>query len=441
MNSRFVDNSFVPTAVPTPRQLEYQSWEMGIFFHFGIRTFFEGHRDWDGKPMPTDGFRPAALDCNDWIENAKRAGMKYAVLVTKHHDGFANWPSKFSDYTVAQTPWKDGEGDVVREFVDACRAHDFKIGFYYSPAEWGTPIFDDAKAYDDHFINQASELMSNYGEIDMLWFDGCGSGDHEYDWARIIGEIRRRQPDLLVFGMGDPDYTWVGNEDGWANLPNWNTSPASRVFAAIESVKTGPPLWLPNECDCKMRWENWFYSDDDEWTVKPLEVLMGMYYLSVGRGSNILLNIGPDRRGLLPDKDRERLLEFGDEIRRRFGQPIATMADGKVTETGWECDFEKVVHLDHVTLQEDLTEGEAVREFAIHVHNGGMLITVYKGQNIGHKAICRFPLLAVEKIIVEIIESDRPARLSNVELHNTCGTIYEKPSRPISSGETLSESG
>lgn len=194
VKSRFVDNSFLPTAIPTPRQIEYQSWEMGIFFHFGIRTFYEGRRDWDGKPMPADGFRPTALDCNDWIEDAKRAGMKYAVLVCKHHDGFANWPSKFSDYTVAQTPWQDGKGDVVREF-------------------------------------------------------------------------------------------------------------------------------------------------------------------------------------------------------------------------------------------------------AIHVHNGGMLITVYKGQNIGHKVICRFPLLAAKKVIVEITECDRPARLSNVELHNTCGKIYEKPSRPISSGETLSENG
>ena len=149
MNSAIVDQSHLPTAVGSARQLEYQDWEMGIFFHFGIRTFYEGHRDWDGKPMPLDGFRPAGLNCDDWIASAKRAGMTYAVLVCKHHDGFANWPSAHSEFGVGQTPWKEGKGDVVGEFTEACRRHGIKIGLYYSPAEWGNPGFEDEQEYDD----------------------------------------------------------------------------------------------------------------------------------------------------------------------------------------------------------------------------------------------------------------------------------------------------
>lgn len=143
MNSKLVDQAHLPTAVPTPRQLEYQDWAMGVFFHFGIRSFYEGHRDWDGKPMSADGFRPSGLNCDNWIVSAKRAGMRYAVLVCKHHDGFANWPSKYSSYSVAQTPWKEGKGDVVREFTDACRRQEMKVGLYYSPAEWGNAKFKD----------------------------------------------------------------------------------------------------------------------------------------------------------------------------------------------------------------------------------------------------------------------------------------------------------
>jgi alpha-L-fucosidase len=153
MNSKMVDQSHLPSVVPIPRQLEFQDWEMGLFLHFGIRSFYEGHRDWDQKPMPPEGFRPAGLNCDNWVVAAKRAGLRYAVLVCKHHDGFANWPSRYSTYSVVQSPWKEGKGDVVREFTDACRRHELKVGLYYSPAEWGNAKFADAKAYDEHFIN------------------------------------------------------------------------------------------------------------------------------------------------------------------------------------------------------------------------------------------------------------------------------------------------
>jgi alpha-L-fucosidase len=428
MNSKLVDPSFLPSAAPTARQLEYQDWEMGVFFHFGIRTFYEGHRDWDGKPMPPEGFRPAGLNCDNWVVSVKRAGMRYAVLVCKHHDGFANWPSKFSSYSVAQTPWKDGKGDVVREYTEACRRHGIKVGLYYSPAEWGNVKFKDEKAYDEHFLNQIGELLSNYGQIDILWFDGCGSEGHKYDWARIVREIRRLQPNLLIFSMGDPDFRWVGNEAGVASLPTWNTAKGVRFSVNTEGEQklSDRPLWLPAECDCMMRWHNWFYEEADVDTVRPLEELMGLYYLSVGRGANLLLNIGPDRRGLLPDPDRDALVAFGNEVRRRFGTPLAGLADGKVTETGWEYTAKDPFYLDHVVVQEDLTQGEAVRHFAVHIQTGvsGRLVTVYEGRNIGHKAICRLPLLVCRKVVVEITASDRPVTLRNVTLHNTTGLMH-----------------
>ena len=429
MNSTLVDQAHLPSAVPTPRQLEYQDWEMGVFFHFGIRSFFEGHRDWDGKPMPASEFCPAGLNCDNWIVSAKRAGMRYAVLVCKHHDGFANWPSRYSTYSVAQTPWKEGKGDVVREFTDACRRQDMKVGLYYSPAEWGSAKFKDEKAYDEHFINQVRELLTNYGAIDILWFDGCGSENHTYDWPRIVSEIRRIQPNVLIFNMGDPDFRWVGNEAGVANLPNWNTVMGSRfsVNANGDTKLPERPLWLPPECDCMMRWRNWFFEEADVHTVKPTEELMGLYYLSVGRGANLLINIGPDRRGLLPDADREALLALGEKVRRRFGSPLAGMADGKVTDTGWEYVAKEPFYLDHVVIQEDVSQGEAVRRFAVHIQTGmsGRLVTVYEGRNIGHKAICRFPLVTCRKVVVEITEADRPVKLRSVSLHNTTGLTHQ----------------
>ena len=410
MSSNSVDPSYLPTAVPTARQLEYQDWELGLFIHFGIRTFYEGHRDWDGKPMPPEGFNPTQLDCGQWIRTAKDAGMRYAILVCKHHDGFANWPSKHSGFSVAATPWKDGQGDVVREFVEACRRHGFRFGFYYSPAEWGGTKFQDETAYDDHFLAQVGELLTNYGEVDMLWFDGCGSEGHTYDWPRITREIRRMQPNLLIFSMGDPDFRWVGNESGIAPLPNWNTVQSTRLSVLAE-------------CDCMMRWRNWFYSDADTHTVKPVEELMGLYYLSVGRGANLLINIGPDRRGLLPDADTARLLEFGAEIRRRLASPFATLADGTVTDTGWEYAPDEPFYLDHVVVQEDLTRGEAVRRFAIRLPIGRQPITLHEGRNIGHKAIVRLPLVAAHKLVIEITEATGPWTLRNVELHTSAGPL------------------
>ncbi len=377
-------------------QLDFLSWEFGVFFHFGIRTFNEGHKDWDMKPMELSSFNPTELNCDDWIKAVYEAGAKYAVFVCKHHDGFANWPSEYTQYSVKNTPWKNGNGDVVREYVEACRKYNIKIGLYYSPAQFGS-VQMNGKEYDDYFINQIKELLLNYGKIDYLWFDGCGSEGHQYDTKRIVAEIRKCQPQILIFNMWDPDTRWIGNEAGIAPLNNklmvnaLDFSINTKEKDALEKTK-----FLPGECDCRMRQENWFFSENDAHTVKTLDELMGLYYYSVGRGANLLINIGPDRRGKLPEEDKRALLEFGKRIKNDFSDFIKCKQTSENKKITLEAELQLI---NHVILTEKINN-EEIEEFEIkaYPYPYGEAITVYKGSTIGNKAICRFPTIKTNKI-------------------------------------------
>ncbi len=409
------------TAIPTPRQLEYQSWELGLFLHFGIRSFYEGYKDFDKREMDPKVFNPTHLDCDQWIWTAKRAGFKYAVMTAKHHDGFANWPSAYTKFSVASSPWKDGRGDVVKEFTEACHRHGLAAGLYYSPYDHNHPAYADPRAYDDYFIKQVSEILSGYGKIDMLWFDGCGSGDHKYDWPRIIGHVRDLQKDLLIFEMADPQYRWVGNEAGVAPFPLWNTklsTPLAEVNKPKDAV-TQTPVWMPAECDLRMRLERWFYDDAEMHTVKSVEELMGLYHFSVGRGCNMLINIGPDRRGLLPENEADRLVEFGQAVKKRFASPFATIADFNREGNGWSFKLPSNTLLEHVVLQEDIRQGEHIRRFRISTRypNSTDSITLWEGYNVGQKAICRIPALRVWNVRVEALEGDGACDLTAIDLH------------------------
>jgi len=411
------------TVVPKVKQLQFQDWEYGLFLHFGLRTFYEGYVDFDERPMTPEAFMPTGLDCEQWIRSAKEAGMEYAVLTAKHHDGFSNWPSKYTKFSVAYSPWKDGQGDVVREFVEACRKYDVKPGLYYSPFDGSADFYtQDAKAYDDYFVNQITELLGDYGDIDILWFDGCGSEGHEYDWPRIIREIRRLQPNILIFNIGDPDFRWIGNEDGIAPIPTWNVTDSIEwsILTDTEDELVGQ-LWLPAECDVQLR-STWFYSDQNEDTLKSLDELMGLYYHSVGRGTNLLLNIGPDRDGLLPAIDVERIQEMGAEVRRRFGQPIADTSAFVEEKTGkWVYQTDTPHLIDHVVLQENLEQGERVRRFTVSIisKKTHKQVQVYEGINMGHKAIIRIPSVYVRGVIIEVTESEGTPMLREASLHYT----------------------
>jgi alpha-L-fucosidase len=356
---------------PTQKQLDFLDWEFGVFFHFRIRSFFPGHTDWDGKPMPASAFNPKKLDCKQWIRTIKKAGAKYAILTCKHHDGFANWQSKFSDYSVAQSQWEGGKGDVVDNFVKACRQYDIKVGLYYSPAQWGGTVkFENPVEYDNYFINQISELLSNYGQIDYLWFDGCGSENHEYDKARIIHTIRTLQPGIRIFSMWDPDTRWVGNEDCYADIPNINTvEKADFSIFTDEARSLGGVRYLPAECDMRMR-TAWFDCEANADTIKSVDELLGIYEYSVGRGANLLLNIGPDCDGLIPEPDAKRILEFGEALCRRYGNSLPFGAPVK-KDNLWSISAKEsktTILVDTAVIEEDITEGESVREFKIYAN-------------------------------------------------------------------------
>lgn len=412
---------------PSPKQLAFQDWEFGLFIHFGLRTFYEGYVDFDEREMSPTSFNPTNLDCEQWVLTAKEAGMEYAVLTAKHHDGFSNWPSQYTNFSVAQTPWRDGQGDVVNEFIKACRKHDIKPGIYYSPYDGDADFYNDkdGKAYDDYFVNQITELLTNYGDIDILWFDGAGSEGHTYDWPRIIKTIRSLQPNILIFNMADPNFRWIGNEDGIAPSPTWNV--AENVEVSIydkESEVLDEPIWLPAECDVQMR-ANWFYSDSDEHTIKSLEELMGLYYLSVGHGTNLLLNIGPNREGLLPERDKVRLLEFGDEIKRRFSKPLVTNDQFKKDGLKWEYRAKDAHLIDHLILEEDLTNGEHIKQYQVTILTAKSQQTVklYSGQNVGNKAIIRIPAVKVRGISVEVIEHDAKPEIKSISAFHVGETI------------------
>ncbi len=408
--------------LPTSRQLEYQNWEFGMFLHFGIRTFYDYTNDFGNAKMDPARFNPSELDCENWVKTAKDAGMKYLVLVAKHHDGFALWPSAYTAFCVKSSPWKQGKGDVVREFTDACRKHGMAIGLYYSPFDADSTAYADPKGYDDYFINQISELLLNYGKIDMLWFDGCGSEGHTYDWKRIIGRIRDMQKELLIFGSADPNYRWVGNEAGFAPSPCFNVVnevPVSILTDEKDRISGTESRWLPAECDCRMRYSNWFFNQHDADTVKSLDELMGIYYYSVGRGCNLLLNIGPDRRGLLPQRDAENLLAMGMEIKRRFSSPVLQLKDFGRNGNVWSFKPKEKILIDHLIVSEDIRFGESVTRFRIQVKPGTDAVTVYEGTSIGHKAICQFPPICATTILFEVLDSTGDISIDTLNVYNT----------------------
>ncbi|NVJ56410.1 MAG: alpha-L-fucosidase [Vibrionaceae bacterium] len=407
--------------LPTQRQLEFQSWELGIFIHFGIRTFFEGVEDFGKDKMSPTEFNPTHLDCDQWAKVASNTGANYMVFVAKHHDGFANWPSKYTDYSVASSPWMDGKGDVVRQYVDACRKHNLKVGLYYSPADINCPIYEDEKAYDDYFIAQVTELLDGrYGEIDMLWFDGCGSENHTYDWVRITKAIRDMQPNILLFNMGDPDYRWIGNEAGIAPSPCFNT--ISEIDFSIKTknrIKVSENgVWLPAECDFMMRDSTWFYSEKNAHTVKQPNELVGIYHYSVGRGANMLLNVGPNRQGLFPQEEVTSLQGFAQRIQNKFSSPLASISRFSRKDNSWQCQLAEPQLIDCVALQEDIKFGEAVESYRILItpYTGGNDIVVYRGDSIGHKAIARFPLVRTANVTIEVTSARQDVKLKTINL-------------------------
>jgi alpha-L-fucosidase len=304
---------------PTPSQLEWQRDELAMFLHFGVNTFTD--REWgDGREDPRI-FAPAALDARAWARTAKAAGFRAMVFTAKHHDGFCLWPSRTTAHTVAASPWRGGRGDLVKEFVDACRAEALRPGLYLSPWDRNNPVYGDSPRYNDLYVDQLRELLTNYGEIHEVWFDGAnGEGPNgkkqEYDWPRVWGEVRRLQPRAVMFSDAGPDVRWCGNESGSAGDPNWSTVNPDIVRAPgmsgvpggmdlLQHVDQKGSVWRPAECDTSIR-PGWFHHPAEDGRVRSVDALVNLYFRSVGRNAKLLLNVPPTRDGVLHPTDAER---------------------------------------------------------------------------------------------------------------------------------------
>lgn len=403
-------------AKPSPQQLAWQDMELGMFCHFGMNTFCD--QEWgDGADSP-EIFNPEQLDARQWARTAKRAGFKYLVLTAKHHDGFCLWPTKTTDYSVKSSPWRGGKGDVVREVADACREEGLQFGLYLSPWDRHEPCYPDKEAYDDFYAEQLTELLTGYGPLVEVWFDGAGSQGREYDWNRIIGLVDQYQPDAMVFNMGRPTIRWVGNEDGVAPYPCWNTATTARESMFTSDMMTwmeGTPAWVPAECDVPIRKRHWFWHPDDEASLRSLEDVLDIYYRSVGHGATLLLNISPDNRGLLPEVDVERVIEFGDEIRRRFGQPVG-QTSGEGTELLLKLEF--IQSVNHAIIMEDIAHGERVREYVLEAFSHGEWKELVRGSAIGHKKIDRFDTVETDQLRVRILSSVEQPLIRNLAAYH-----------------------
>jgi alpha-L-fucosidase len=397
-------------------------------------------------------FNPTALDCDQWCRIAKQAGARGVVITAKHHDGFCLWPSKYSTHTVRESPWKNGKGDVLRELSDACRRHGLKFGVYLSPWDRNHPQYGTPE-YNDVYANTLTELLTGYGELFEVWWDGAnGEGPNgkkqTYDFHRFEKLVAQYQPNAVIFSDIGPGCRWAGNEQGTVNETNWCTLDT----AGYGRGATGPPAdtlqrgnengahWIPAECDVSIR-PGWFYHPEEDTRVKTPDQLFDIYLKSVGRGANLILNVPPDRRGLIHEQDSAALVAFGEKVRTAFGK---NLAKGKKVKPefrgGWYVpirQFRRLVDNDAyswsetgsfvlnlrckhrfntLVLQEYITTGQRVRAFRVDIWQDGAWKEIARSTTIGHKKILRFPEVKAKKIRITISDTKLTPRLSEVQV-------------------------
>jgi alpha-L-fucosidase len=423
---------------PSPAQLAWQRDELAMFLHFGPNTFTD--REWgDGREDPAL-FAPAALDARQWARAARAGGFRAMILTAKHHDGFCLWPSATTAHTVAGSPWRGGQGDVVREFVDACRAEGLRPGLYLSPWDRNHPAYGDSPRYNDVYAAQLTELLTRYGPLAEVWFDGAnGEGPNgkrqQYDWPRVFGLVRRLQPDAVVFSDAGPDVRWCGNERGVAGDPNWSTVnpevvpfPGATGPAIVPSLQHGDPagtVWRPAEADVSIR-PGWFYHPKDDARVRTVDDLVALYHSSVGRNSKLLLNVPPTRDGLLHATDVARLAGFRDRLATRFGTDLAARATPTWRVTGprtaeAELDLGGAVTAGVVRLEEDIARGQAVARWTLHGYDGRAWRMLVRGMTIGHARLERFPAATVRRVRLVIDDAIATPERVAVRLYAAAG--------------------
>ena len=451
--------------VPHARQLAWHDLEFTGFIHFGPNTFTD--MEWGHGDEPAEVFNPTALDCRQWVKVMKDAGMKGVVVTAKHHDGFCNWPTKWSAHSVAASPWKGGKGDVLRELSDACREGGLKFGVYLSPWDRNHPKYGTGEEYNEYFRQQLREVLTQYGPIFEVWFDGaCGEGPNGkrqvYDFPSFRALVRELQPDAVMFSDIGPDIRWVGNEQGWAGDTCWamlkaeghgigNDNPPSTK--SLNEGDIDGESWIPAECDVSIR-PGWFYHEHEDGKVKTPAQLFDLWERSVGHNANFHLNFPVDRRGLIHENDSVSVMGLAQRISRTYGSgtdlaaglavkassvrggdeaaygaaravdgdPATYWATDDGARTGAiEVELDPTKPFDRVVLGEPTALGQRVKSFRVQVPatDRDGWTTIAEATTIGRKRIVRVPLTTAPRVRVEVLDSRACPLLSTVSVHRT----------------------
>lgn len=447
--------------VPHKRQVEFQQLEFYSFVHFTVNTFTD--KEWgDGTENPSI-FNPEKMDAGQWVKAVKSAGMKGLILTCKHHDGFCLWPSKNTKHTVQYSPYKGGNGDIVREVSEACKEYGIKFGVYLSPWDRNCELYGQGKAYDDFFINQLTELLTGYGEVFSVWFDGaCGEGlngkKQYYDWDRYYAKIRELQPGACINVCG-PDIRWCGNEAGYTREAEWSVVPERAKDSEIISEKSQQAdeeefrlrkvdardadlgsrkmldgedklIWYPAEVNTSIR-PGWFWHESENDKVKSLEELIRVYNNSVGGNATFLLNIPPTKEGLFHENDVKRLEEVGAYLEAAFCKNLLQEAEviADSCKVGFSIDavrsddydtyyiaeegtnramitakWSGPVRIGNIVLKENILYSQRVESFFVEAFQDGKFQTIYEGTVIGYKRIV--PLNNIETDCIRIWITD-----------------------------------
>ncbi len=420
---------------PTPQQLAFQQRQLGAFIHFGPATYVSS--DMMQVP-PADLLNPRELNAEQWAQAARSFGAKHMVLTTKHHNGYCLWPTSSTSYNIRHSPWKNGAGDVVMEFVEACREYDLKVGFYLSGGDkhfgcMSTPdpqgerkIVGDVHKYFPLFLEQLRELLTNYGDIDYLWFDGAYDPfgwdvmnpttmkryGHAYGDA-IASMVRNLQPNAVIMGGTKPDVRWSGSEQGGAAYPLWNVvKPGEGYRHWVGSYGAG---WIPVEANLHTR-KTWFWTADSDHTLRDIDFLMSAYLESVGHGANLLVNMTPDTTGLIPIAEVERLREFGQSIQSYFSDAkgSATIHSAIDQEIFLDLPHEELVNL--VVLEETLSSGQHITHYEIEAMIQGVWRTIARGETIGRKRIQFFNPIKARRFKLIIRGAEGQTRVRSFSL-------------------------
>ena len=428
--SSVADNSKAPEAcgpVPSAQQVEWQRLETYAFIHFGPNTFLD--QEWGYGDAPVEAFNPTRLDCEQWVQTIVKAGMKGVILTCKHHDGFCLWPSKYTDYSVGSSPFKR---DVVRELSDACKKYGIRFGVYLSPWDRHQASYGTAE-YVSYYYNQLEELMTQYGDIFEVWFDGANGGDGwyggacekreidrstYYNYPKAWGIVNRLQPGAVIFSDGGPGCRWVGNEKGYANPTNWaflrinEVYPGYPQYEELQSGHADGDAWCASECNTSIR-PGWFYHEAENEHVKSLSKLMDTYYKSVGRNSCLLLNFPIAPNGRIHPTDSLRGIAFNKMIQEVFRTDLAEKARIRTKGDVTVIDFRKPTEFNRFVAEEDIRYGQRVKRFSLEAEVDGQWLPlkdelVEDGDGlttIGHRRIICFPNVKATRLRFTILDA------------------------------------